>query len=423
MATLFIKIEHTPDGGTTTDITQNVRFDSVRGLDLKSGKADLLVKNSQYRNKKGGVSVFQEDSLIEIYADYSPITKANSQLLLSGRIRKISPSFGENGGQIKLTVADRTVLLLGSLWSKEYPANGSDPNKTASLVVRDLILQNSKEITVNNVATSTSSGGVFPDIPKYGRTFKPVVEQIQELSQPGYTGEDRAYLFYVDKDNDLHWFYPSQTSNGTIIEGTDTIYSARADRNADELINMIIFNAGQDLNGNGTLDYYYNRGSKSNQLRMKYQPMIDISTGPNGFFSQEIAAGNLVKSTSGTVPYQGMLYVAATSGTTSWGETFSTFDEYNTLFRNKLKAEGENRAIAITTAFGDLLWSVDFTLRGTSSYTAGDLLTITSPTLGLASELLRVQDVQHNFGEDGWKTVVMLKEDFNAIAGATLPGA
>ena len=92
MAVPFFKIYHTPSGGIETDITESVMFNQKRGLDLKSGKVELTLNLSAYRNKVGGETVFQEDGLIEVYADYEAITKASNQLLISAKITKISPN-------------------------------------------------------------------------------------------------------------------------------------------------------------------------------------------------------------------------------------------------------------------------------------------------------------------------------------------
>lgn len=417
MAVPFFKVYHTPSGGETTEITSSVMITQKRGLDIKSGKVDLDLNLSPYRNKSGGESVFQEEGLIEIYADYDEITDSSAQLIISSQIRKINPSFAEGGAKLKLTCADRTTLLLGSLWSKNYTSTD------APTIIQNIIAQTSnEEVTTTNVASTKSDAGAFASINSYSQSFKSIYEWITELSEPGYTGDDRAYLFYVDKDNDLHWFYPAQTSSGTIAEGTDDIYDMNLTRNSDAVINMIIFNAGQDLNGNGVLWYHYDATTKSNELKMKYQPMVELSTGQGAMMDMEIDEGNLVENTSGTVPYKGKLYNAATSGTTSWGATFSTFNEYNDEVRAYLKEKGVERAKATISRFGKLIWSGSVRLKGTQSYVAGDLITFTSRTLGIQSQLLRVQDVTQSFQKTGWTTTLELKEDEDAIA-ASVPGS
>lgn len=411
MGAVFFKAYYTPPFGTEIELKEFFSSQQSRGLEIKQSKAEFVLKNSAYRNKSAGESIFIEDGLIEVYADYSPITRATNQLLLSGQLREIAPSLGSNGAQTKLTFADRTALVLGSLHAKNYES------QTVDAVIRAVIADSpiSTGVTTNNVVSTTQSGGAFP-IVDFALTFKPIYDWISELSQTEKTGEDRTYIFYVDKDNDLHWFYPSQTVSTTIVEGVDEVYSSSFKKNADSVINMIIFNAGQDLNGNGVLWYYYDVQSRSNELRMKYQPMVDLSTGQYGLFTREIAAGNLTASTTGTVPFQGLLYTPVSSGTTSFGVAFSNFSEYNDAVRQFLKDEGQARSSKITKAFGRLRWSGTCTLRGTNSFVAGDLIEYTSKTSGLISQKLRVYDVTHSFTNNGWQTTLELREDEDAIA-------
>jgi len=132
----------------------------------------------------------------------------------------------------------------------------------------------------------------------------------------------------------------------------------------------------------------------------------------------EILVGNLTQASDGTVPYKGLLYTPVSSGTTSWGVAFADFDEYNAAFRTHLKSKGVARARKITTAFGKLLWKGNFVLKGTSNYVSGDLITVTSKTLGISNQLLRIHDVVHSFKKTGWTTTLQLKEDEDAIAAS-----
>ena len=410
MATIFHKAYYTPPGGTEVEITDLLDTKQQRGLEIKSSKTDLLLSTSQNKYKTGGVSDFVEDGTIEVYVDNSAITRTSSQLLLTGQITQISNVFSEAGAQQKITAADRTVLLLGGLWSFTYE------NQNPSEIIISVVEQVSGgEVTTSNVATSTVGGPAFADITQFSFVFKPVYDWVKELSQPEYTGEDRGYMFYVDKDNDLHWFYPSQTSDGTLIEGTDNIYDIKLKRNNNKIVNMVVFNAGQDLNGNGVLWYYQDTTSRSNVLHAKFQPMTDLG---RDLIKAEITSGNLVESTSGTVPFQGKLYAVANSYpfTTSWGVSASSFDDYNSDFRDELKSvRGKNRAQKITQRFGKLVWEGSIVLKGTNSYVAGNLITLTSKTLGLSSQLLRVIDVTHSIGLNGWKTSLQLMEDEDAL--------
>lgn len=414
----FVKVYYTPPNGSEQDITEWTGLQNKRGLQIKDAKCELSINNSRYKYKEAGESIFQEDGDVAIYADNSPITKANNQLLLQGQIQEIGHSRGENGSITKLSVSDKTNLLLSGVWGFTYE------DETVDSIVKSVVNNApsaNNEVTTNNVATTTTTGAAFPSI-DMAKVMKPVYEWLTDLSQPGITGEDKAYLFYVDKDNDLHWFYPSSTVDSTITEGTDEIYNVSMKKSQDELVNMIIYNAGQDLKGNGNLWYYYDTLSKSNKLRMKYQPFLDIG---RDLFEKELLAGNVVESSGGSFHYQGKDYNA--SGyplTPTWpsASSVSNDSDYNDAFRlRQREIAGDNtqnapgKSGSIIQAFSGLRWKGTIELKGTHGFTAGDLLTVDLPTEGILSQQLRVWDVQQSFGNDGWITGLELREDEEAL--------
>lgn len=404
-----MKVYYTPNGGYETDITEFVGLQNKRGLQLKDAKCDLNINNSKYRYKTGGESIFQQDGDVTIYADYSPITKSSSQLILSGQIQEITHNVGERGSATKLSVSDKTNLLLGGLVSK------TEESKTVDSIVRTVIglSPGSNDVTTTNVVTTTTTGAAFPSV-NMAKTMKPVYEWLTDLSQPGVTGEDKAYLFYVDKDNDLHWFYPSATVSSSLLEGSVEIYNVSMKKSQDELVNMLIYNAGQDLKGNGILWYYYDSTSRSNKLRMKFQPMIDIG---RDLIDGEILATNLTESAGGAFHYKGKDYVRNGSVTPVWGGgPYSTDDTYNDAFRTQAKSVADAKSSSYVKAFAGLRWKGNIEVKGTHGYVAGDLLTVDLPTLGILSTNLRVWDVAQSFGADGWITGLELREDDVAIA-------
>ena len=413
MAIPFLKINYVAPGGSSVEITDRAFTNNQRGVDLKSGMCSFKLSNSPYRHKSAGESIFKEDGVVEVFADYAPITEASGQLLFSGNIRELKPQFGEQGSTYEVVCADRTVLMLGTMQSKVF-----DTATPVDQIIKTVVSHSGSvgglRVTTANVAALTTTGSAFPSI-TYSPGFKPVSEWISELSQPGYTGEDRAMMFYVDKTNDLHWFYPAQTVSASIVEGVNDITSWSMNRNSDAMVNMIIHNSGNDLNGNGILWYDYDTTSRTSAFKMKYYPFLDIS---NSLFEVEIAVGNLNVASDGTVPYKGKLYTPVASGTTSWGVVFSDFSAYNDAFRAMCKAIASQKAKQIIGRMGHLCWGGQVELKGTGTYTAGDLLQCTSATMGLSNYKLRVVDVTHTFDQNGWVTSLELKEDEQAISAS-----
>lgn len=54
-------------------------------------------------------------------------------------------------------------------------------------------------------------------------------------------------------------------------------------------------------------------------------------------------------------------------------------------------------------------------MKGNTSFTAGDLLSLTSTSYGLKAEKVRVHDVIHNIDKNGWTTTLEIDQDAKAI--------
>ena len=407
MAVVFKRISYKPpDSETPVLLDRVINTQSARGLDINTARSEITLDIKRDTHVRDGVSMFQEDGLLEIYVDYNPIVGAVEQLLISGQVREVKWSITNNARQVKLGVADRTVRLLNNIWNATYE------NQPVNQIVANIVEQASGNTIDTSLVTSlNTSGSSFPSI-TYAKPNTPAFEMIKELSRADFVGEDRNYIFYVDQQNRLRWFYPSQDVDDTITEGNPELLSVTFDRNNDNVINFVIFNAGADLRGNGVAYYHYNNDSTTAEIKGRYFPMINLS---QVLFDAEKTEGNLVESTTGTIPYKGLLYESTFPLTTSWGVEVADLPEYNIAFREELRARGIKEAEAITTRFGKLLMKGKLDLKGSNAYFAGDLLRVIFPSLGI-NQLLRVHDVSHGIGTDGWVTTLQLEEDEVAVA-------
>ena len=412
MAVVFKRISYqAPDSETPVLLDRVINTQSARGLDINTARSEITLDIKRDTHVRDGVSMFQEDGLLEIYVDYNPIVGAVEQLLISGQVREVKWSITNNARQVKLGVADRTVRLLNNIWNATYE------NQPVNEIVANIATQASNDaINTSLVVGSTTSGSSFPSI-TYAKPNTPAFEMIKELSRADITGEDRNYIFYVDQQNRLRWFYPSQDVDDTITEGNPELLSVTFDRNNDNVINFVIFNAGADLRGNGVAYYHYDTTSTTAEIKGRYFPMIQLS---QELFDEEIRAGKIIEATDiteGTIPYKGKFWKENQSYpfTTSWGVEVADLPEYNIAFREELRARGIKEAEAITTRFGKLLMKGKLDLKGSNAYFAGDLLRVIFPSLGI-NQLLRVHDVSHGIGTDGWVTTLQLEEDEVAVA-------
>ena len=414
MAVVFKEAYYTPPFSESEIRINNIsNIQDSRGTELNTARSQITFPSNRLRDVEAGESNFQEEGLFELYVDYEPITRDPSQLLMAGEIREIGHAVSEGNRLTTLQIADRSVLLLGGLWSQSF--EGRTVPQIIIEVVNNISDLKDEPIDTSEVSLLNKDGGAFPTI-DFAFTGKPGIEWLTELSQPAYTGDDRAYIFWIDTNNVLHWKYPSQTSDGTITQGQLDLFSADFNRNADNVINLVIYNAGADLKGNGVLWYYFDATSRTNEVKGRFFPMIELSQ--KEIFDKEIAEGNLVQSSSGTIPYKGLLYEVTYPITTSWGVAVADFDEYNDAVRDRLKQQGNIRAARITTRFGKLLWKGKVEVKGTRIYNPGDLLTCTFPDFGIFNYLLRVTDISHGIGDDGWVTTINLEEDEEAVSAS-----
>ena len=254
------------------------------------------------------------------------------------------------------------------------------------------------------------------------KVWKPVYEWVKEVNDIRNTNspaevaaetyvQNRNNRFYVDHRNRYHQFYPTDSVNYTITTGTvsdanGTVSDFKLKKKTFDIINMVIFNAGKDLDNIGILWYYYDRASKERKLKMKYLPMLEIASEGNASLrSLEVLEGNI------SVAADGVVTIDVSSGTTSWGESYSTDADYKAKFRLRGKLLGEQRAKAITLGRGNPRWKGNISIKKGATYVAGQLINFTALTHGIDGQLLRIKDVTHQITPSHWTSQLETEED------------
>jgi hypothetical protein len=389
---VFWNDKTTTSSGVVDEITDCVSWTDRHAINVKSNTAEIVVKNipSKYliggnvRFSVGGTSttgaVDQTDD-IEIYLGTAPVTQDNSDdLLCSMSITGIEERFDENQKSFRLSCADKTYLLLSHYVVGDYPqGGGSAPAyEIGQQMIRQWVNHTSSTadaIDVDTyVGTVQSDGSAMPDV-KYSAVYKPIYECLSELSQQQYNGDIRPFIFWVDKQNKLHWIYPSQSGGIALNEVDDEIIQLKMEKNDANDINMIIYTAGKDKNGVNILDYEVSTESGST-LRMAYYDWSDITAN---------------------------MKLPANIGT-QWG----AWD--NDTVRSQAKDTGKAVCGRIFAGKG-LMWSGTITLKGTKKYVSGDMINLTSPTFGFANYKLRVMDITQSVSNSGWQTILDIAED------------
>ena len=208
------------------------------------------------------------------------------------------------------------------------------------------------------------------------------------------------------------------------IEGDTTtgneIINFNLKKKTFDIVNMVIYNAGKDLNGSGILDYYYDRNTKEKSLKMVYKPYTEIT---KSLIQAEINTSNLTKdNTQSDFTYEGNFYKESTGNygggtiTTDWGVTVSSDATYNTAIRNEAKRIAKGKAIALTQSRGSPRWKGTIGCRF-RRYTAGDLINFTSTRAGINAQDLRMKKVQYNFTKNGGFVTLTVEEDERKRSG------
>jgi len=346
-----------------TNIYDVVALSSKQSIQAKNNTFNIQVANPYDKYRDGEGLYFAQGEFIQLWLDETiPIsTGSSSQLVLSGVIQGSKQMVTSAGRIITIDALDRSYHLLHGIFSKNY--SGTQFN-TAPLIIKNVIQHltdqgnRSYNITTSNVATTTSTGGSFKEI-DFTALNKSGYEIIKTLSQTSNTGDDRGYIFWVDKDNDFHWVYPSQTSSNTITEGQQNMISMTIRQETWDVVNFIIFNSGTDMNGVGVLWYFYDENSDQPDLRMKYEPMTDIAKDLNEKERLHMADIDAAQGADGypdSYPYTcSWNAVSDTNGVLTEStskETASDDSDYNDKFRLKCRYDGLTKARHITQLHG-----------------------------------------------------------------------
>ena len=267
------------------------------------------------------------------------------------------------------------------------------------------------------------------------KIWKPLFEWIGEMSQTentNYLSEiqeggtyfyGRAFIFWIDKNNSPHWFYPDDTVDLTIELGEEGRRSFRLDKSVFDAVNFIIYNCGEDMYGNGIIYYLYDETSEVASLKMRFQPMISIvhtliNEDRKQNASRDTTNQDIFKQFPSSYPMSPSFLAEANIFRASIGESaranVASDIDYNDCLREAAKQRGMTQALKITSARSGLRYKGQIPLKGTH-INPGDLVKVTNPFVGLASQLLRVIEVTHTINANGWETVLDVQEDEKTV--------
>ena len=370
------------EGIEMTDVL-SIRVTRVK--DAKSNSAEILVNNYNKGAFIGGDFKYNTDDIVKIYATEGLVDITDGTHLLGVFFIKNHDVQSDNRS-VKLVLGDNTYKLLNRVYSGDF----------TTLTARDIIFNiiqvaDSDGLNQNNVTVSMdtlqSGGGAFPLI-EYAASNKTAYDVIHELSQPEFTGDTRAYIFWFDESGVFYWIYPGQTVVGTLTYGGADMISSSFTRNEAETISSIIYNAGGNLNGGTILELYHDPSSTSTNI--KYKTMLDINQAVRIIFKN---LHSLADTTNAT------LLTAVT----------------NDEFEAAVNILARSRAQKYISVFSRGLWEAKIDSTG-MRYTMGALYTVVENINKFSPPSLRVSRIVHTMDKNGWNTQLSLSEDTDEIA-------
>lgn len=459
------------------DVTSLINTDTDAGLESKKDTFSFSVMNASYIDDDTGTSVsntsayrtssqgtqpfpFDIDDNILIYSSTSGsfATDINDNLIMDGIITRFDRKITQDKDYFTVAGANRTEVMLNTLAPATFDLKTSDGIKPPHTMIIDIISKMNSYQTRYQIKASPATGAVvngewvrtgggyiwpnkadgnaFPGTEKFVSNFKNGFQLLEELSQIKYTGDTTrgTYLFWVDKDSNLHWEPPSSTYEREI----DILNTSRNDftvgKDAYNIINALIIHAGNDPKNAGTTTFCFNWDSiAKNGMKWKFEPMTDVA---KNVMKIEEAIGPLnnvgsfiqvdKKFPSGypwtmsyyqvetTRPYRIGAQIKDSSGVSIGSDvnwTVSNDAEYQDAIRAYSKRIAYLRGLDILDITGKARLKASYKTMYPTGLTAGNIYKLTNiPDFN--DIILRLKSIKNNYTKQGgWEQTYDFEED------------
>lgn len=352
---------------TTLDYIIDVRV--TRAGKSTANTAEIVLSTIQGNGVSDGEVIYKPDDTIKIYAAEGDVDTANIDHLL-GVFTIQDSEIQIDARTIKLTMIDRTYDILSKIWTGDV--NDTVPNIIANIY--QTVTNNTAALTT--IDSTKSDGGAFSNV-QYFAVTKTAYEVLNDLSQPKYTGDDRAYIFWVDENNRLYWTYPGQTPGALEFKnGTEPVIAMKTNKQESSVVSMIIYNAGEDKDGNDYVDFYLTPNANTIKGQMRYEEMQYISK--------------------------------------DFRETALWTSSTNSEVQTELKERAEANCQRIVSQVGTGLQQASVATKG-SKYAYGDLHWVSAPERGFPRTALRIERIVHTLNKNGWETSLNMAQDPDVI--------
>lgn len=346
----------------------HVRVTSTNGANTNI--AEITLPSTKYT--LDGEFFLKTGESITIYASNDGIINRNNPEVqyLIGTYRILRYSGDDNAHTYTVYAMDMTYFLLSRIWA-------GDVQGTAPEIVSNIVQTiNEDGIEQDPVPTQIqqlrSDGSAFPTI-RLASAYRTAFDLLSEISQISNTGDTLPYIFYIDPEGKFIWEFPLDEPAQLELEyGKEPVMKFSHDINEAQKINFVIFDCGEDKNGNAILSFELAENAGTIEGSQHFEPMTDIA--------------------------RDLRY--------SLGADYDTMD--NAEFRDLCIRDGNARAQSIIDSTGRGLRKTTLELRG-GKYIMSSLHKLKSNTLLVQN--LRVERVVHTMDRHGWRTTVEFLQD------------
>ena len=286
-----------------------------------------------------------------------------------------------------------------------YPKDGITNTLNQTITATETITT----LTLTDASSFSTSGSVqiggevFDYTSKSGNVLSGVTRGVDNTIEEAHASGDVVYSQLVITQSD--------NTTGNKWVGSKLTYKTY------DIINAVIFNAGDDMNGSGILGFWFDKTSSSPKLKMVYKAWTHLA---RVMKSSDIRLA-ISKGFTGITHTDGDEYAYPTDyddygagkKLPSWNPGDSTIvsdTTYNTALRTIATRIAKGLAKKLTAQIGSARWKGTITLE-LKRFTSGKLVRVNSALTGIRNKDLRIKKVQYNITNVSGQVTLTLEED------------
>ena len=346
---------------TTYDLTGCLDVSTDAGIETRADQAAVRIEK---RNMPSFAPEINDN--IKIYLGSGNVQP--TEQIMDAMINTFKYTSDEKGHNYTFNCLNRLEALLTNLRPAAFSA------VPASEAVTEIInwanyfnsgATNWNYIQTGSISTTTKKINYYTN-------YRNLFQQIEELSTDDYTGNG-TYNSYLNNSNYFVWGPRSSTNAGTLYEAN--CQSVQIEKGTWDVVNALIINGGDDLNGASIMGIAVNLVSYG-KIGGKWKFIVRKS------YAEE--------------------YKSQHPGATN--------DEVRAGVREMIMKRGK----VIVDILGSPRYKAELEVDGTNKYTMGGLWTLVIPSFpGWVStgKQLRMTELNHKYGKTGWTTILRFEED------------